>query len=52
MRDQCTTAMLDREGQIVAEIVWEGTHTPEIRIGDEVLKGTGELFDAAFVRVL
>ncbi|EIW60315.1 uncharacterized protein TRAVEDRAFT_119142 [Trametes versicolor FP-101664 SS1] len=52
LRDQCTTAVLDREGQIVAEIVWEGTHTPEIRIGDEVLKGTGELFDAAFVRVL
>ncbi|KAI0362635.1 hypothetical protein OH77DRAFT_71553 [Trametes cingulata] len=50
--DQCTTAVLDREGQTVAEIVWEGRHASVIRIQEDVLKGTAELFDAAFVRVL
>ncbi|KAI0371669.1 hypothetical protein BV20DRAFT_964888 [Pilatotrama ljubarskyi] len=50
--DRCTTAVLDREGQAVAEIVWEGRHASVIRIREDVLKGTAELFDAAFVRVL
>ncbi|KAI0672752.1 hypothetical protein C8Q78DRAFT_678229 [Trametes maxima] len=49
--DECTTAVLDQEGQTVAEIVWEGRHASVIRIGEEVLNGTTELFDAAFVRV-
>lgn len=51
-RNEPTTAILDHEGRIVAEIIWEGTHASEIRIQEEVLKGTSELFDAAFVRVL
>ncbi|KAI0636510.1 hypothetical protein C8Q77DRAFT_1051255 [Trametes polyzona] len=51
-RDQCTTEVVDREGRTVAQIVWEGRHASEIRIEGEVLRGTAELFDAAFVRVL
>ncbi|KAI0723777.1 hypothetical protein C8T65DRAFT_714743 [Cerioporus squamosus] len=47
-----TTAVLDREGETAAEIVWNGRNASVIRIQDEVLQGTTELFDAAFVRVL
>ncbi|KAI0647517.1 hypothetical protein C8Q79DRAFT_907975 [Trametes meyenii] len=50
--DECTTAVLDHEGQTVAEIVWAGRHASVIRIREELLNGTTELFDAAFVRVL
>ncbi|KAI0780456.1 hypothetical protein BD413DRAFT_607758 [Trametes elegans] len=50
--ERCTTAVHDREGRAVAEIVWEGRHAALIGIEDEVLQGTTELFDAAFVRVL
>ncbi|KAI0823560.1 hypothetical protein BC628DRAFT_1324667 [Trametes gibbosa] len=49
--DRPTTAVLDYEGQTVAEIVWEGAHASDIRIREDVLKGTSELFDAAFIRV-
>ena len=44
--------MLDRDGETAAEIVWNGRNASVIRIEDEVLQGTTELFDAAFVRVL
>ncbi|KAI0748367.1 hypothetical protein C8Q80DRAFT_1270786 [Daedaleopsis nitida] len=47
-----TTAVLDRDGEIAAEIEWDGNNASVIRIEDEVLQGTTELFDAAFVRVL
>ncbi|OBZ65770.1 hypothetical protein A0H81_14253 [Grifola frondosa] len=50
--NQSTTTVEDRDGRIVAEIVWEGKSATIIRIGDEVLEGTTELFDAAFVKVL
>ncbi|CDO76428.1 hypothetical protein BN946_scf184781.g5 [Trametes cinnabarina] len=50
--DECTTTLLDCEGDPVAEIVWEGRHASTIKIQEEVLKGTTELFDASFVRVL
>lgn len=46
------TAVLDTDGEAVAEITWEGRNAAAIRIRDEVLRGTTELFDAAFVRVL
>ena len=46
------TAVLDADGELAAEIVWAGRNAAEIRIGEEVLQGSVELFDAAFVRVL
>ncbi|KAI8982829.1 hypothetical protein BD414DRAFT_491249 [Trametes punicea] len=49
--DQCTTAVIDQDGETVAEITWEGRHASVIRIQEEVLRGTTDLFDAAFVRV-
>ena len=50
--EQSTTAVLDRDGETAAEIVWNGRNASVIRIEEEVLQGTTELFDAAFVRVL
>nr|VWP00643.1 N/A [Ganoderma boninense] len=50
--DLHTTAVLDPDGDTVAEIVWEGHNATIIRIQDEELRGTTELFDAAFARVL
>ncbi|TBU50219.1 hypothetical protein BD309DRAFT_849667 [Dichomitus squalens] len=50
--EQNTTAVLDCDGEIVAEIVWEGKNATTIRLQDEELQGTTELFDAAFARVL
>ncbi|PIL24413.1 hypothetical protein GSI_14167 [Ganoderma sinense ZZ0214-1] len=50
--DLNTTAVLDSDGDTVAEIVWEGHNATIIRIQDEELRGTTELFDAAFARVL
>ena len=50
--EQTTTSVLDRDGETVAEIVWDGKNASVIRIEGEVLQGTMELFDAAFVRVL
>ena len=44
--------MLDGDGETVAEITWEGKNASIIRILDEELQGTTELFDAAFARVL
>ncbi|OSD08383.1 hypothetical protein PYCCODRAFT_1429453 [Trametes coccinea BRFM310] len=51
-RNECTTVLLDCQGEAVAEIAWEGNHASMIRIREEVLQGTTELFDASFVRVL
>ncbi|RPD66602.1 hypothetical protein L226DRAFT_203377 [Lentinus tigrinus ALCF2SS1-7] len=50
--ESCTTAVLDRDGETAAEIVWNGRNASVIRIEDDVLQGATELFDAAFVRVL
>lgn len=50
--EQNTTAVLDCDGDTVAEIVWEGHNATIIRIQHEELRGTTELFDAAFARVL
>lgn len=47
-----TTFLEDSEGNVVAEITWEGTAATCIRIGDDLIKGTAELFDAAFVKIL
>lgn len=46
------TSILDEEGKVVANITWEDRHASVIRIGEETLAGTAELFDAAFVKVL
>ncbi|KAI0072262.1 hypothetical protein K474DRAFT_414096 [Panus rudis PR-1116 ss-1] len=50
--EQRVTSLIDRDGAVVAEIFWEERHPSVIRIGDETLAGTAELFDAAFVKVL
>ena len=46
------TAILDPDGEAVGEIMWNGRNVCGIRIGEEVLGGTTELFDAEFVRLL
>ncbi|KZT09702.1 uncharacterized protein LAESUDRAFT_517100 [Laetiporus sulphureus 93-53] len=46
------TLVEDAEGNIVADVTWEGDNAVLIRIGDECIKGTAELFDAAFMRIL
>ena len=51
-REPLTTTVLDRNGEAVAEVEWNGRNASVIRIEDEVIQGTMELFDAAFVRVL
>lgn len=50
--EQKITSLLGSDGQILAEILWEERHASVIRIGRETLAGTGEIFDAAFVKVL
>lgn len=50
--DHRTTVMKDSDGEAVAEIVWEANCASRIRIRDEEMRGTSELFDAAFVKVL
>ncbi|OCH88807.1 hypothetical protein OBBRIDRAFT_794895 [Obba rivulosa] len=47
-----TTVVKDRDGEVVAEITWEANCASKIRIRDEELQGTSELFDVAFVKVL
>lgn len=46
------TSLIDEDGKVVADITWEDRHASLIRIGEETLAGTAELFDAAFVKVL
>ena len=46
------TSIVDEDGKVVANITWEDRHASVIRIGEETLAGTAELFDAAFVKVL
>ena len=46
------TFVEDAQGQVVAEITWKGTTASHIRIGDTEIKGTIELFDSAFVKIL
>lgn len=46
------TSIIDEDGKVVANITWEERHASVIRIGEESLAGTAELFDAAFVKVL
>ncbi|EMD38091.1 hypothetical protein CERSUDRAFT_113226 [Gelatoporia subvermispora B] len=50
--DRRTTVVKDSDGEVVAEIVWEANCASRIRIRDEEMRGTSELFDAAFVKVL
>ncbi|KAH9930643.1 uncharacterized protein B0H18DRAFT_130747 [Fomitopsis serialis] len=50
--DQHMTFIEDGEGRIVAEITWKGTTASHIRIGDNEINGTIELFDSAFVKIL
>lgn len=46
------TFVEDAQGRVVAEITWKGTTASHIRIGDTEIKGTIELFDSAFVKIL
>lgn len=46
------TFVEDAQGRVVAEITWKGETASHIRIGDTEIKGTLELFDAAFVKIL
>ncbi|KAI0929084.1 hypothetical protein AcV5_006447 [Taiwanofungus camphoratus] len=50
--DQRTTFVEDKDGNVVAEITWEGNYASVIKIQDQVLQGTAELFDAAFIKIL
>ncbi|KAL4244862.1 hypothetical protein ABKN59_001562 [Abortiporus biennis] len=49
---QKVTYLFDQTGDAVAEIVWEERHASLIRIREEEIAGTAELFDASFVKVL
>ena len=49
---QKMTMLRDADDISVAEIVWEENTASHIRIGQETLAGTSELFDAAFIKVL
>ena len=46
------TVLKDVDDVSLAEIVWEQNTASHIRIGDEALAGTSELFDTAFIKVL
>lgn len=46
------TAVTDQSGECVAEVSWEETTATSIKLGEEILAGTSEIFDAAFVKVL
>lgn len=46
------TSITGPDGASLAEITWQDTTATSVRIGDEVLAGTAEVFDAAFVKVL
>jgi len=50
--EQKVTSLLSADGETLAEIFWEERHASVIKIGEETLAGTGELFDAQFVKVL
>ena len=50
--DQRMTFIEDGQGRVVAEITWKGTTASHIRIGDNEINGTIELFDSAFVKIL
>ncbi|TFY57727.1 hypothetical protein EVJ58_g6859 [Rhodofomes roseus] len=52
VHDQHITFIEDGEGRIVAEITWKGATASHIRIGDNEINGTIELFDSAFVKIL
>ncbi|KAF9812921.1 hypothetical protein IEO21_05876 [Rhodonia placenta] len=45
------TSLEDAYGNILAEITWDGANASLIRVGDDLIKGTAELFDAAFVKI-
>ncbi|THG99461.1 hypothetical protein EW026_g2883 [Hermanssonia centrifuga] len=49
---QKVTTLSSREGLGLAEITWEENRASLIRIGEEVLAGSAEIFDAAFIKVL
>ncbi|KAI0689435.1 hypothetical protein BC835DRAFT_1418531 [Cytidiella melzeri] len=49
---QKTTSLKDAQDYPLAEIVWEENTSTCIRIGEEVLAGTSEIFDASFAKVL
>lgn len=50
--EQKVTSLSSADGEVLAEIFWEERHASLIKIGEETLAGTGELFDAQFVKVL
>jgi hypothetical protein len=49
---QKTTWLKDADGDSLAEIVWEENTSSLIRIGEETLAGTAEIFDPYFAKVL
>ncbi|KAH8106896.1 hypothetical protein BXZ70DRAFT_1003792 [Cristinia sonorae] len=52
MTEPKVTSLIDNDGLVAAEIFWENKTATVIRIGDETLAGTRDLFDASCVRVL
>ncbi|TCD70255.1 hypothetical protein EIP91_004156 [Steccherinum ochraceum] len=50
MAEPKITSLIDSDGVAVAEIFWENGVASVIRIGDETLAGTRDLFDASCVR--
>ena len=52
MAEPKVTSLIDSDGLVAAEIFWENKLASVIRIGDETLAGTRDLFDASCVRVL
>ncbi|CCM00524.1 uncharacterized protein FIBRA_02558 [Fibroporia radiculosa] len=49
--DRSTTIVRDGDENIVAEITWQGRSASLIRVGDDIVNGAAELFDAAFVKI-
>ncbi|KAI0345416.1 hypothetical protein BDW22DRAFT_1325729 [Trametopsis cervina] len=49
---QKTTILKNSRDHPIAEIRWADHTSSHIRIGDEVLAGTTEIFDASFIKVL
>ena len=52
MAEPKVTSLIDSDGLVAAEIFWEDKVASVIRIGDETIAGTRDLFDASCVKVL
>lgn len=47
-----STSLKDADDHTVAEIVWEDNTSSLIRIGQEEIAGTADIFDTSFMKVL